>query len=252
MIPPLLDSRCAPAVAFVLALVVATAGCSGDGDPMMNPDGGGASTVQAPCPEGFLPLRPGIKWTYLVKDLTDGNTTTKMTTVGNLEAVDKLPGVMAYRIRTQKGLELADETVSWQNVTETGVERYQEQSYRPGVAGAAPTPRILEWWSPYKLRLDTSAEHLILGARWTVTYTENSLDHETMMMTTRERNDQWSVEGVNVPLAVAGKSYSTLVVRRIGTDQGATSDKKYWFACGVGKVKETGGQIEELQSVEGL
>ena len=40
----------------------------------------------------------------------------------------------------------------------------------------------------------------------------------------------------NEPLTTAAGMYKTLHVRRVGTDQNATSDKQYWFACGVGKV----------------
>ena len=56
----------------------------------------------------------------------------------------------------------------------------------------------------------------------------------------RDRNESWEVMGVNEMLTTPAGTYKTLHVRRVGTDQNATSDKQYWFACGVGKVRESG------------
>jgi hypothetical protein len=157
---------------------------------------------------------------------------------------------MAYRIVTRKGSTLADETVSWQQHSGKQLARYQEQSYSPGQGGAAPTPTLLEWWDPYKLRLDES--RLKKGDKWSVTYKEYSRNNGVDAMP-RDRNESWEVMGVNVMLTTAAGTYKTLHVRRVGTDQNATSDKQYWFACGVGKIKESGagGRLEELIKIEG-
>lgn len=235
-------------VTIALGLLGGLAACGGGNDP--SADAGSGMTQEA-CATSFLPLKTGLKWTYQVTDLTGGGTEMKETTVGNLETVSNVPGQMAYRIVTRKGGTLADETVSWQQRTGKQIARYQEQSYSPGQGGAAPTPTLLEWWTPYKLRVDESK--LKQGEQWTVTYKEFSRSNGVDAMP-RDRNEQWRVIGVNVMLTTAAGTYKTLHVGRVGTDQNATSDKQYWFACGVGKVKESGagGRLEELIKIEGL
>jgi hypothetical protein len=231
------------AAALVLLPLV---GCGND-----DPSGGnGGGDRQEACPEGFMPLKAGVKWSYRVRDQSSGTNTMKETTVEAPEPVPMLPAVTAFKLVTRKGAGMADETVSWQQLDGTRVVRYQEQSYAPGVGGGAPTPGLLEWWDPYKLRIDWSAEHTVKGATWMVGYNESSRDRAGVM-STHPRNERWSVEGVNEMVTVPAGTYKALRVRRVGTDQNATSDKNYWFACGVGKVKESGGQLEELTAVTG-
>jgi hypothetical protein len=240
----MLAVRLAPALALPLML----AACGGGNDP--SADAGAGGTQQEACASGFLPLKTGVKWTFNVRDTTSGDTETKETTVGDLEAVSSVPGQMAYKVTTRKGGTLSDETVSWQQRTGQLVARFQEQSYSPGQGGAAPTPTLLEWWSPYKLRLDESK--LTKGQKWSVSYKEFSRDKGVDAMP-RDRSEAWEVLGVNEMLTTAAGTFKTLHVGRVGTDQGATSDKQYWFACGVGKIKESGagGRIEELIKIEG-
>jgi hypothetical protein len=242
-----IDSRFAP-VTVTLGLLISMAACGGGNDP--SADAGAGGTEQEACATSFLPLKTGLKWTYQVTDLTGGRTESKETTVGDLQAVSSKPSQMAYRIVTRKGSTLADETVSWQQHSGKQLARYQEQSYSPGQGGAAPTPTLLEWWDPYKLRLDES--RLKKGDKWSVTYKEYSRNNGVDAMP-RDRNESWEVMGVNVMLTTAAGTYKTLHVRRVGTDQNATSDKQYWFACGVGKIKESGagGRLEELIKIEG-
>jgi hypothetical protein len=53
---------------------------------------------------------------------------------------------------------------------------------------------------------------------------------------------------VDEPVTVPAGTFNCLRVRRRASQQDG-SDKTYWFAKGVGKVKEVGGQTEELTSV---
>jgi hypothetical protein len=240
---PPLTSHCL----LLAALVLAAAAC-GDDDP--SGGDGGPGERQEACAAGFLPLKMGAKWTYRVRDQSSGSFSNKETTVEAFGAVPMMPTVMAFKLVTRKGAGLADETVSWQRVDGTKVVRYEEQSYAPAIGGGMPTPGLLEWWDPYKLRVDWSEEHTRKSVQWNVTYNESSRD-KAGMTTSHARNERWSVEAVNEMVTVPAGSYKTMRVRRVGTDQNAMSDKNYWFACGVGKVKETGGQTEELTAVTG-
>lgn len=243
-----------PVISAVVLSTSLLLGCSGGNDPSADAGTGGdaASAMQEACSAGFLPLKTGVKWTYSVRDVTGGGVEMKETTVEELMAVPMVPGQMAYKVRTRKGGSLADETVSWQQRTASGqIARYQEQAYKPGVGGGPLTAGLSEWWDPYKLRIDET--RLRRGDIWTVTYKEFARDNG-VDSTPRDRNERWEVLAVNDPITVPAGTYKALKLRRVGTDQNATSDKQYWFACGVGKVRESGagGRFEELIKVEGL
>ena len=49
------------------------------------------------------------------------------------------------------------------------------------------------------------------------------------------------------PLTVPAGTFTCLHLHKVGTDD-STAQKDYWFARGVGKIKESGGQTEELAS----
>src|SRR5688500_12771539 len=88
-------------VPLAFALLLFIGACSAGNDP--SADGGGSGGQQAACPQGFLPLKTGVKWTYHVRDVTSGNVETKETTVEMLAPVPTNPARMAYRVRTRKG-----------------------------------------------------------------------------------------------------------------------------------------------------
>jgi hypothetical protein len=227
---------------LILGLTIMWSSACGGDDPSA-PTG----ETQAPCPAGFMPLTTGSSWKYFVRDVSSTSTSMKETTVAAREAVPRNPSVMAFKIVTKKGITLRDQTVSWQDRVGSQVVRYQETSYKPGVAGAEPTEDIVEWWSPYKLRLDESADKLRKGMSWKLDYSETAI--EAGAMTTRMRSETWTVIGVNEEVTVLKGTYPALHLHRAGAPSAASgegSDKHYWFACGVGKVKETGGQTEEL------
>ena len=224
--------------------VTSLAACGGGNDPSAA-DGGGSGTEQEACATSFLPLKTGLKWTYQVRDLTGGGTETKETTVedagaGVQQAVaDGLPRrrpARAARWRTRRS--------AGSSTPASRSPATRSSRIRPAQGGAAPTPTLLEWWEPYKLRIDESK--LRKGDKWAVTYKEYSRNNGVDAMP-RDRNESWEVMGVNEMLTNAAGTFKALHLRRVGTDQNATSDKQYWFACGVGKVRESGagGRFEE-------
>jgi hypothetical protein len=212
----------------------------------------------ATCEGRFLPLKPGARWTYRVRDSLQVPTM-KTQTIEAEEPVPRKPGVRAFRAVVRKGLGLADMTVSWQQVTPDGIHRHQEDSYRPGLMGAPPTLRGHAWWEPHKLRIDERRERLRQGAVWTVRFKESSVDAAPgSPIEVHDRSERWSVVSVGEEVTVpAGTFKDTLQLRKIGdagasTEEGGGTDKRYWFACGVGKLREEGMQTEELVSFEGL
>ncbi len=188
----------------------------------------------------YMELSTGASWTYQVDD--GAELTTKTQAVGPEEDVggDKA-GVTAFRLTTTK---VGGMVVSWQEDTGTAIVRHREQD----MAGSAQTDEIYE---PHRTRLDESADHTVDGATWMETYTESvtDLDGITTMV---EKVETWTVEAVDEPVVVPAGAFCGLRVRRTSTAGGIDgSDKTFWYARGVGKVKETGAnQTEELMAYE--
>jgi hypothetical protein len=184
----------------------------------------------------------GNRWTYRV---TDGNgVSMKTSTVMGMEPVGGSgpnASTMAFHVVTTKQSAAGmDQTESWQGVLENGsVVRYRELAFQAG----STTSNGEDFWEPYKLRLDASAERTAEGATWQELYTETKV--QMGVATPAPRNDGWLVEAVDVPCGpVNGEMLSCIQVRK--TVDGAQAGKVYLFARCVGKVREQGTQLEEL------
>ncbi|MFT3923926.1 MAG: hypothetical protein QM778_15440 [Myxococcales bacterium] len=209
----------------------ADGGSVGDGDSEPTGDAGEALPM--------LPWHTGNNWTYRVTD--NGEVTTKVVTIGAEEAVggtgpnkDK----RANKVTTKKGQ--SDETVSYQALDGDRVVRYRELSYG-AKTGAL---KLEEYWQPHKLHIDGSVEHRVAGAEWDEIYKETKLPDDGTQ-STADAQDHWLVDGEQDVTVPAG-TFHAIVYRKTGD----TSLKTYWYVPGIGKVKETGGQTEELVSFQ--
>jgi hypothetical protein len=233
-----------PALALVASLAL---GCgSGKSDPIASGAAGEGSEGQGggssgPLPEGpLLPWAVGNSWTYQV---TKGTTvSTKTTTIGDLEAVGgdgPNAELMAYHVTTGKGD--SDHTESWQAPSPDNPERvvrYREQSFS-ATTGELATDT---YWDPEKLHVDGSAERTIKAANWLESYAETKLT-VGLTPTSHDVRERWMVldddETLTVPF---GTFEHTIHFQKIGS----STSKEYWYLRGVGKLKETGSQTEEL------
>ncbi len=215
-------------------------GC-GSTDPGANPGndaGGGGNTCQL-ASGPLLPWKVGNKWTYKVTALNVASE--KVTTI---EAVEPVGGTgpnaakMANKVVTKKGP--MDQTISWQAVDGEKVLRYREQSFG-ATSGAL---EMEEHWDPYKLHVDGTAEHMVAQKVWVETYRETKLP-VGLQPTTATAMDAWKVDSDCEAVEVLGQTYKAVKLTKTGSDQ-----KSYWYAPGVGKVKETGNQTEELVKFE--
>jgi hypothetical protein len=212
-------------------------GC-GSEDPSANAggSGGGSST------ETLLPWATGNRWTYLVTE--DGVATTKETTVGEEEPVGgtgPASAVSAFKVVTKKK-DGADQTVSWQAVVGDRVVRYREQSF----SASSGALELEEHWDPHKIHVDWSPEHTEVGASWLEDYEETKLPVGDTASTSTRR-DRWTVIASGEELTVGAGTFQDVVVfQKVGGE----TPKTYYYARGVGKLKETGGQTEELVDYE--
>jgi hypothetical protein len=99
---------------------------------------------------------------------------------------------------------------------------------------------------PYRLKLDESPAHTAIGAQWSETFTETSTPAGGSP-TTSTKTEQWRVVSASEPITVIAGTYTALHIQRTSSG-GKIQD--YWYARGVGKLKETGSnaQTEELMS----
>jgi hypothetical protein len=189
----------------------------------------------------LLPFAEGNRWVYRV---TEGAVVEeKVNVVGPAEPVGgtgAFKDEIANKCTTSKQGG-TDETISWQRVEGDRVVRYREQSFHAG-SGAL---ELEETWSPAKLRIDGSREHTIADASWMEDYEETKLPAGDDTPSVATRRDRWTVKSVGQTLTVlAGTFDDVIVIEKVGVG----GLKTYYYKRGVGKLKETGGQTEELQS----
>lgn len=212
-----------------------------------SPDSGGSPNAGAggePAVTGLvlLPWAVGNTWTYNVTK--DGSTTEKTTTIVAEEPVGgEGPNseLMAYHVVTAKGVDGTDKTESWQAPNADNplrIERYQEKSF----GATTGNLQMTEYWDPSKLHIDGSPGRVSQGDTWLEVYEETKLE-VGLPATTHKVNERWTVLGddetVDVP---AGTFEGVIHLQKVGSG----STKEYWYKAGVGKVKETGSQTEEL------
>jgi len=221
------------------------AGSGGDGSGGSEAMGGAdnAAGMPAVLPEGaLLPWVTGNTWTYRVTQ--DGVVSEKTTTVGELQEVGGMgpnAALMAYHIVTAKGVDGTDRTESWQAPHPDNpdrIVRYREQSFG-AVTGALQQE---EHWDPEKLHIDGSPDRTVAGATWLERYDETKLP-VGLTMTTHAVSERWTVLADDETLEVPAGTFEHVIHFR---KAGSSTTKEYWYLHGVGKLKETGGQTEEL------
>jgi hypothetical protein len=232
---------------FLLAALLVGCGSGDLGGADAGPaDAGVDSSTPA---KDYFPLVTGASWTYRVTDpLNPGAPAeTKTQTVEAFEDVEEeKAGVMAYRLVTRKP---GDETRSWQIKVDGVLVRHAERAF--DVVGSTFTPKNTSFFYPYKVRIDGNAEHTAMGATYDTTHNEKIFDSNSPGGKTISKTERWTVEATAEEVTVPAGTFTAIRLRRVvlvgaGGDEGA--DKTFWFAEGVGKVKETGGQTEELMS----
>ena len=197
-------------------------------------DDAGGSGSGAP----FLPWKEGNTWTYRVTN--NGEVSTKVVTIGAEEAIGgsgPYAAETAFKVVTKKG-EL-DQTISWQALQGDAVVRYREQSFHATTGEL----ELEEHWDPYKLHFDGSNEHTKATASWLEIYQETKIGvGEDDEVVTDEERDRWVVDSPEEEVTVPAGTFRAVVVQKAG----GGDLKTYWYVRGVGKVRESGGQLEEL------
>jgi hypothetical protein len=228
---------------LMAAVAAALAACGGT-DPEGNKDSNGTGPL--------LPLAVDNSWEYRVTD-KDGVVTQKRTKVIDQESVGGAgpnAAVMAFKVVTRKGPDLntetgLDKTESWQGPDPKNaarIVRYRELSY----GAMTQLLQLEEFWSPPRIHADGSDEHTKAGAMWIETYTETKLPVGETAPAPAEESDYWSVVSPDEEVEVPNDVFPHTIHLRKTAVTGGGDSKDYWYLRGVGKIKESGAQTEEL------
>jgi hypothetical protein len=240
-----MKSRFGQVAALCAVLASFGSGCGQDtpDDPDMGTskgmDGGPREDGGGDEQPALLPWATGNTWTYRITD-KDEAVSEKVTTIGEEEEIGGAgphADEMAFRVETKKGA--MDQTLSWQRAFDGKVVRMREQSF----GAKTGLLELEEHWDPYKLHVDGSAEHLKAGATWVEEYQETKSPAKGSPVTATA-HDRWTVISVSESVTVPAGTFDAIVLQKAG----GSNLKTYWYMPGVGKVKETGGQTEELVS----
>ena len=228
------------AIYGTLAGALVLGGCSGGGgtsSPLHGSGGGSGSDAAAQMTTGpYEPLAVGVSWTYHVND--NGVAYDKTSTVMDTEdAGGQAAGITVFRLVDNFP---NDKQTTWYQVDGQVVKRLHDNSL-----DSSGNVKAEDWYSPYRLRVDETPEHTVVGAAWSQMLTDT---HTPAMKpaTSVMKTDNWHVDGVDEPVTVPYGTFAALHVSR--TDPTDGSIKSFWFVRGIGKVKETNssGHLEEL------
>ncbi|HSD91019.1 MAG TPA: hypothetical protein VLB44_26030 [Kofleriaceae bacterium] len=188
----------------------------------------------------YEPWSIGAVWEYKLVDPANPAIMAlnkKTTMMAEQDVGGPLAGTMAYLAHIEK---LNGSKDVWETFKGDLDIRYKTIQY-----DSTGTATETDYDQPWRLKLDESAAHTVTGAQWSESFTEITQIGTTS--TPKSKTEQWRVVNAAEQLTVIAGSYTTLHVQR--TDTGGMI-QDYWYARGVGKVKETGGagQNEELMS----
>jgi hypothetical protein len=194
-----------------------------------------ACGTEAPPIVGVEPIFPvalGNRWTFKVTS-SKGNITQKVQTVTGTVSTDT---GAAFVFRTEREANL---TISHQRASDDGkLVRVYEQGDEEDISVMGRVRFV-----PPQLRIDgmrTSA-----GANYESSHVEEHLSATDQVVSRVPKTQRFLVEAVDDEITVPAGVFKTVRVRR---ETVGGSSKTYWYAFGVGKVKEVGGQTEELSS----
>lgn len=224
-----------------------TAGQGGAGGA----DGGMAGGAAGGVPTApYFPVAVGNTWTYQVRPAFDPPYVKTVTMMGMEMVGGAGPNAAKMAIKTvtrKMAGSLVDQTISWQAAEMAPtrrVVRYREQAFYAGTM----VVNAEYLYDAYQLRFDES--FITPGMKYTQTYKQTKTEPPSTIPIVTMQTDTWEVQAVNEQITVLGKQYSCIRFKKHGNV--VEAGKTFWFAAGIGKVKEQPppgtGQVEELMS----
>jgi serine/threonine-protein kinase len=190
-----------------------------------------------PLPGSYMPLRVGAWWRYRVINPATGqpDPVDKTITLDRHGEIGGLkPGIVAFRLFREDTNGVAHR---WLRAHEGAVVwEHDEWFDRDGKLTRST------FYRSSRLRVDERCERRTKGARWTETYDAIHVDPVTGREKVVANAEDWVVEATDEVVTVPAGSFSCLRIRR--RNPKSNTDSTYWFAPGVGKVKEESPPLE--------
>jgi hypothetical protein len=214
---------------WVAALAVACGGGSGGG--------GRTPPPKFVAPDGPVlgRLTAGSTWTYQVTDPIQGTYQKQVVVLGPAT----LPGTgqATTQLReTAAGVE----TLAWHSDADGLFLKWREEERVGGLLTKTTD------WAPgvmkYLSRAAPAGWTWQSDARETVTYPDGT-------KAVSDVSYVWTVVSASDRITVPAGTFDCVKVTKVNQDK-VDKTKTYWFAAGVGKVREEGGQVEELASYD--
>lgn len=218
-------------LASVLLSSFALVACTSDGG---GGDDDGVDPVDR-CGFGsdrYLPFDVGNRWSYAVTDVSSGERKVKNQHLeaGDDGAIVQITGKLAGSTRSVLSVQ-GDRVVRFQ----------QEDLDSAGVVERTTT------YDPGQIRIDEGPDRVVPGARWEEVYDETETEPGSAPAVVRTR-DVWEVLDDVAPCESPAGAFTCLHLRRTRAE-GGVAVKEFWFARGVGKIRERGDSVvEELAS----
>lgn len=225
---------------LVFGLLLLLPACGGDDGGGNGGGGDGGPVGEDPCgfdSDDYLPYEAGFTWTYRVTDLGTGARETKEQRIDpEMEHPDY--GAVLVQVTSK----VNGETVNFMQVQGDRVVRRQQEDY--DASGALERTTV---YQPHAIRIDQSPERTTPDAMWQEDYTEVVTEPGVAPIEV-PTTDVWLVVEVDVPCESPLGIFECIRLRRTRT-QGGVAEKEFFFARGVGKVREVGSnQLEELSA----
>ena len=224
----------------ILLGVLLTSACGGSNGGTPGVDGPPGGFVDAPTNPSmrYEPWTVGSTWSYMITD-TQGLIPPAMNKVTRImPMVDAGPpnaGKMAFLVHVEK-------LQGYKDVLET-FSGDLDVRYKTSYYDLNNALTEVDVNQPYRLKLDEGLAHVAPGAHYSETFTETVTKTGTAP-TTKQQSENWTVVSASESLAVIAGTFTCLHVQRVNPAK-PTAVIDYWYARGVGKVKETGGSTDE-------
>jgi len=181
----------------------------------------------------FIPVAVGNRWTYRV--ISSSNVeSSKVQTITEEIAVD---GEAAFVFETERANDRGTRSV--QRLVDNKLIRLSEETLKAGTVTARYN------FSPVGLRVD--GNQISTGDIYMDTHDKQEIDAQEQVIATEAKVHTFEIESEKELVTVPAGEFEAVRVRR---DRDGGSSKTYWYVPGLGKVKEIGGQTEELVKAE--
>lgn len=178
-------------------------------------------------PKSLFPVAVGNRWEFVVSEAGSPDSLKVQSITGTAGS--------GFNFETQRG---AAKTVSVQRLDGTKLVRVSEVSYD----GPTVVERLT--FTPPALRVETANPKL--GDTYETDHTENHVDEDGNVIGLGARKlESFIVEAIDEAITVPAGTFVCVRLRR--TTVGGAS-KTFWYAPGIGKIREVGGQTESLKS----